>query len=416
MHPSEIPANPMIEKLKQGLASGSKTALDEFWQSVFNYGTPLIEPIEGDRSHMLVTFLWRGTDDLRNVVVVDGIAGADFAANQLTRLPGTDVWYKSYCTRKDVRTVYTFSVNDPLLNEEDPGWAEHQSALFAPDPLNPRLFLGEDSLLELPDAPPEPWIVHLPDVPPGQVTRQRFQSRLLRNERDLWIYTPPGFMPETGAYPWMLLFDGGGYISLPTPIILDNLLAAGRIPPVVGIFVGNASGARTHELTCNERFLAFLCQELLPWVHERYAITNDPKQVVVGGVSYGGLTAAFGALRHPDVFGNVLSQSGAFWWVPGLDDRKIAPRGAEQNWLLHQYVKSAPLPVRFHLSVGLLEKSVPARNITSTTLSVNSQFQEILETKGYDVTCAEFPGGHDFAGWRGILPEAIESLLGQLAR
>ena len=39
--------------------------------------------------------------------------------------------------------------------------------------------------------------------------------------------------------------------------------------------------------------------------------------VTVGGMSYGGLAASFAALRHPDVFGAVLSQSGSYWWRPG---------------------------------------------------------------------------------------------------
>jgi len=47
------------------------------------------------------------------VVVVDGIAGDDFFANQLIRLPGTDLWYKTYRAASDTRTVYTFSINDP---------------------------------------------------------------------------------------------------------------------------------------------------------------------------------------------------------------------------------------------------------------------------------------------------------------
>jgi pimeloyl-ACP methyl ester carboxylesterase len=67
------------------------------------------------------------------------------------------------------------------------------------------------------------------------------------------------------------------------------------------------------------------------WVRERYAIRSDPRQAVIGGVSAGGLMAAFAALRHPEVLGNVLSQSGAFWWLPGFDENKLAPEGIEQN-------------------------------------------------------------------------------------
>jgi len=408
--------SPRIGKLKKELELGNNTALNDFWQEISISSTPLIEPIEGNDTDCLVTFLWRGSEDLRNVVVVDGIAGADFIANQLTHLPGTDLWCKTFQARKDIRTIYTFSVNDPLLTEDGPGWAEHDTALFTLDPLNPRVFLDEDSILELPDAPPEPWVIPHPDDPAGQVSRHRINSKLLQNVRDLWIYTPPGYDPAKGPYPWLLFTDGGAYVALPTPTILDNLLAAGRIPPVVGIFVGIIPGTRTRELACNDVFLAFLCEELLPQVRENYFISSDPQQAVIGGVSGGGLLAAYAALRHPEVFGNVLSQSGVFWWLAGLDENRLAPEGKEQNWLIRQFVKSPRLPIRFHLSAGLLEGDLHPRRIRSNMISINCHMRDVLEAKGYDVTYVEFPGGHDFVGWRGVLPEAIQSLLGDRNR
>jgi pimeloyl-ACP methyl ester carboxylesterase len=39
----------------------------------------------------------------------------------------------------------------------------------------------------------------------------------------------------------------------------------------------------------------------------------DPRRVIVTGSSAGGLAAAYVALMRPDLFGNVLSRSGAFW-------------------------------------------------------------------------------------------------------
>jgi enterochelin esterase family protein len=404
--------SPRIDRLKTELESGNQAALSEFWREISSHGTPLIEPIEGDERDSLVTFLWRGAEDVRNVVVVDGIAGADFFANQLTRLPGTDLWYKTYQARNDVRTVYTFSINDPLLTEDDPGWAEHDSASFAPDPLNPHVFFDEDSVLELPNAAPEPWIVQKPGIPTGQMVQYALKSEILQNERDVWIYTPSGYDPAKGSYPWMLFTDGSAFAALPLSTILDNLQTAGRIPPVVAIFVSNAPKMRIRELSCNERFVDFLCEELLPWARGRCAISSDPSQAVIGGVSVGGLSAAFAAFRHPEIFGNVLSQSGAFWWLPGFDENKLAPKGEEQNWLIRQYVKSPRLPIRFHLSAGLLEGGLSPRNIRSNMLSINCHLRDVLEAKGYEVVYQEFPGGHDFIGWRGVLPGALQYLLG----
>src|SRR5262249_54574787 len=129
---------------------------------------------------------------------------------------------------------------------------------------------------------------------------------------------------------------------------LDNLLAKGYIPPLVAIVLDNPSQqTRNVELPCNPLFADFLAKEVVPWMRQKYHVTSDPSQTVVAGSSYGGLAATYAGLRHPEVFGNVLSQSGSFWWKPDGDP--------EHEWLTKQYVASPKLPLRFYLEVGLLE-------------------------------------------------------------
>lgn len=59
-------------------------------------------------------------------------------------------------------------------------------------------------------------------------------------------------------------------------------------------------------------------------------MTDDPAQTIVGGGSYGGLAATFAAFQHPELFGNVLSMSGSYWWTP--------PDESEHEWLTRQNV------------------------------------------------------------------------------
>ena len=56
----------------------------------------------------------------------------------------------------------------------------------------------------------------------------------------------------------------------------------------------------------------FLAQEIVPWARANYHATDRPEQTIIGGTSLGGLQAACVGLKHSEVFGNVLSQSGAF--------------------------------------------------------------------------------------------------------
>ena len=151
----------------------------------------------------------------------------------------------------------------------------------------------------------------------------------------MWGYTPANY-GATRERPYLLIStDGAAYVNgIEATATLDNLIAAKRIPPVVAVFVGNAPTiptanggrlTRSIELSCNETFVKALANELLPWVRSNYRVADRASETIIAGFSLGGLSAAFSALRQPALFGNVLSQSGAFWWRP--------PGEAESDWL-----------------------------------------------------------------------------------
>ncbi len=236
--------SPRVAALQQELEAGNSSAIDTFWQEIMENGSPLIEPIEGDDQYVLATFLWRGNEETRNVVVVGGLAGwDDFKQQQMTRLLESDVWYRTYRGHRTLRTTYRLGVNDSLEPVNEGNWQE-RSAGWQHDPLNPRTFffpkdeeIPDDrevlvSALELPDAPPQPYITPRAGVPAGELEMYRLRSELLENERRVWIYTPPGYTSDGEPYRLLVLFDGLAYIELvPTPVILDNLLAEDKIPP-----------------------------------------------------------------------------------------------------------------------------------------------------------------------------------------
>ncbi|MGH3131360.1 MAG: alpha/beta hydrolase, partial [Gaiellaceae bacterium] len=283
------------------------------------------------------------------------------------------------------------------------------------DPLNPRtyVFPGDDedpewardaprSVLEGPDAPAQPWIGARAGTPAGTTELHRFRSEILDNERRVYVYTPPGFDRAGDAYPLLVVFDGWAYVELiPAPTILDNLIAAGRIPPLVAVLPDSLSQeARDRELPCHPPFVEFLTGELLPWARERWHATDDPARTTVAGSSYGGLAAAFAALSRPDVFGNVLSQSGSFGWRPDGGD--------EPDWLIGQFEATERLPLRFSLDAGLLEEGRPRG--WASILEANRRLRGVLEAKGYPVAYAEYAGGHDYICWAGTLADGLLAL------
>ncbi|HEY6249651.1 MAG TPA: alpha/beta hydrolase-fold protein [Candidatus Angelobacter sp.] len=152
-------------------------------------------------------------------------------------------------------------------------------------------------------------------------------------------------------------------------------------------------------------------RKMIPWVRRHYNVTRNPKNTVVGGLSYGGLAAACAAFRHPETFGNVLSQSGGFSWTPSKGDNPLEYRFEEEpNWMARQFVASPRIQVRFYLTVGTDEFDPAGRG--QGLLGANRHLRDVLLAKGYEVHYQEYYGGHDFLSWRGSLADGLIALIG----
>lgn len=401
------PRSPRLRTLYDDLVQGSVDALPAFMQIITREGTPLVEPLPDDPHASLVTLLWYATEPVEHVVVVGWLVAYDVAQNQMTQLLHTSLWYITYCLPNTLRATYQLSPNDSLTPfAEEQNW-EAREANWRADPLNPRVVVtprDEDkaqtrevvySLLELPNAPPQPWLVPQPERPAGTVTRRDFNSIRLSNERRLWIYTPVGYPDRAVSYQLLLLLDGWDYLHLQQAArTLNNLLAAGAIAPVVAVFIDSPD--RATEYPCAAPFVDFLAEELLPWIHDTYAVTRDPHQTVIGGASYGGLAALYAGIERADQFGAVLAQSGSFWWSPEGD--------AAPEWLLRQVQLREQVDLRVYLEAGSLETAW-------SLLDTNRHMRDCLQARGATVSYAEFTGGHEFSCWRGSLADGLRVLL-----
>lgn len=196
-----------------------------------------------------------------------------------------------------------------------------------------------------------------------------------------------------------MLFDGFSYLHwIPMPTILDNLFCAGEIPLMIAVLLDNPPESRMSEMLYNPAFVQFLSKELLPWIHDRWNVTRDPQKTIGGGYSAGGAAAVFVAMQRPDLFGKVLSQSGAFWQ---------GHRDVKWEWLTDQYEASPKLPLRFFLEAGSLEdvaKDGP------TLLAANRRLVKILNAKDYPVIYREVGGTHEPVHWRSAFGDGLMSL------
>ncbi len=402
-----------LTALAKALKAGDHQALDRFW-SEMQGKAPLVEPVADDPHASWITFVWRGDSKTRRVNVQGGPASGDFA-NWMKRLGDTNLWYRTDRIPNDSRFSYFFQVNRPL---KFPPHAEKLPPLAPPraDPLNPRKTASQDrSLVELPDAPPQPWLKRLPEVPAGTLSEHKLTSAVIRDarpgfdhERQFTVYVPANYDPKGQLYGLLVLFDGQGSrnpsTDMPITVLLDNLIATRKTPPLVGVFV-NQTRERLRELGCSPSFSDFVAKELVPWMRKHYHISREPTRVIIGGMSAGWRMAAYCGLRHSDVFGNVLSLSGGFEWWPGALEERM---DEEPGWLTRQFVTARRVPLHFYLAAGRFEHWF----FPSSLLTENRRLRDVLQAKGYLVDYAEFSGGHDPVCWRGPFVDGLIALTG----
>ena len=424
--------SPRIQTLRKQIAAGH-TNTDSFWKQVAAESTPLVEPFGSDGKYQLVTFLWRSVHDTRNVFVRGSFLGVGSPADySMHRIPDSDVWYLTLKLPSGARFIYQVSPNDPLTFT-DPRAAQRAATRQA-DPLNPRRYecppntskFNCQSIAELPGAPPQPWLVAKPGIAEGRVEKQSIKSAIQKIDRKFSVYTPANYKADGPPNALLILFDGEDLEDDPYPVTtLNNLIAASKIPPTVAVFVENVPRRRLVDLVANAEFADFMAKELVPWVRSHYNVTGDPKQTMITGYSAGGLASAYVALHHSEVFGNVLSLSGAFWWSFEHNDGVCGSRcpdsggtggessndaTTEGNFMVKEVLASRKLPLRFYLTAGTFE--IDREGTGGGILETTRQLRDVLLAKGYDVQYQQFVGGHDGLSWRGLLADGLMALLG----
>ncbi|HKQ79608.1 MAG TPA: enterochelin esterase [Blastocatellia bacterium] len=404
--------SPRLAALAKEIKAGNRDAIEAFWRELKDKA-PLVEPVVGDEKRLWVTYVWRGDGDVKRVDVMGGApAGADFW-KPLARLMDTNIWYRTERLPNDARFTYTFVINFDKPEPGDKGAMMKIVSQTRRDPFNPRAFPSppNSTIVELPAAPPQPWIKPLPGASPGEVKFHKIKSEILKEDRAIRVYTPPGYDPKGKPCGLLIFFDGETVpLIIPLPTTLDNLIARDKIPPMVAVMV-NSQATRSRDLACSGQFADFLAKELVTWARANFNISADPKQTVVSGFSLGGLAAAYSGLRYPEVFGNVLSQSGSFWYFDGWNESADLLAGnvfMDSGWLTRQFAKFPRLPLRFFMEVGTLEQGIPVNMVLE-----NRRLHDVLVAKGYPVTYSEYNGGHDMLCWRGSLADGLIALVGK---
>lgn len=164
----------------------------------------------------------------------------------------------------------------------------------------------------------------------GKLERLEHISRLLRDnplgdphERELFVYTPPGYGEGSRRYPTVMLLAGyaGTHRSLlgfdpfePNVVErFDRLLRAGASEPAILVFpdaFNRWAGSQFLDSTATGLYQSYLVDEIVPFVDAHFRTVKSREGRAVAGRSSGGFGALRLGLDRPECFAVLGSHAG----------------------------------------------------------------------------------------------------------
>src|SRR6266487_1374686 len=172
-----------------------------------------------------------------------------------------------------------------------------------------------------------PWSADLA----GRIDELVITSELLRGnplgdpfERPVWVYLPPGYDDQPDRrYPAVYVLLGyTGHLTMwrnrmpfrqPFPETADQVFASGAAPPAIVVYVDawtSYGGSQFVDSPGTGRYHSYLCDELVPFVDQRYRTLPDPAHRALSGKSSGGFGAMITPMLRPDLFGALATHAG----------------------------------------------------------------------------------------------------------
>jgi enterochelin esterase-like enzyme len=265
------------------------------------------------------------------------------------------------------------------------------------DPLNQLMkpnLLNTQSAVHVP-GPGLLWEVS--DVPHGEIHHHFYRSKIVGDDRDFYVYTPPNYDSRTKQdYPVLYLLhgfsdDASGWTAVGRAnVILDNLIAQGKAKPMIVVMplgygdlevIRRGWGSwRDKELARRNlsKFTDVLLAEIVPQIEADYRVKKDRESRAIAGLSMGGTESLLTGLNHLDQFA----------WVGAFSSG-----GLEENF-------SAEFPGLGSGANKRLKLLWIACGTDDDLIKTNRLLKSWLKEKGVQYTDIETPGAHTWMVWR----------------
>jgi enterochelin esterase-like enzyme len=295
------------------------------------------------------------------------------------------------------------------------------------DPRNPLVKQGIASLDSMfLVVGPEAAYEDVQPVPHGEIRAAWYDSKTLGGPRRMHVYTPPGYEHGNAKYPVLYLVHGGGdedsgWSTIGRAgFILDNLLSAGKVKPMIVVMPNGSitlpgvpspmggGRAATPEAQAeriarisklHDAFVSDLLTSIIPHVESTYRVLTNRENRAMAGLSMGGAETLRAAPSNLDKFAwiGVFSMGLQEGVNAGVNSDFVQRNAA----FFADPAKTNRQLKLFWIGVGKDDRTVtdgPKR--LSDTLEAHSIRHEFHETEG----------GHTWINWRLYLRDFTQLL------
>lgn len=367
--------NTALKQLFEG-SSPDKATIDAYIQTT---SFPIVNSKD-------VTFVYRGPADAVNLRC--WVSGLD-TAQPLQRMAETDVWAATIEWPKGSRVEYKFEV---IING---------TSQLILDPLNPVIAhdpFGANSVCQAFGYERPKWTLPDPDARPGSLQTLQLHSKAFDDLREIQVYLPATFR-KNRQYPLLVVHDGLDYLRYAElKVVLDNLIHSLSIPSMVVAMT--QSPDRLKEYAGDDQHAAFLAKDLLPFMAKQFPLRDEARARGILGASFGAVAALHAAWKYPNLYGNLLLQSGSFAFSD-LGRHKRSEVFDPVVKFMNTFREQPGWPAdKIYMSCGIYE----------SLIYENRSLVPRLQAQGIEVRFEEARDAHNWENWRDRLSSGLSWL------